>query len=539
MLCMLYAFSSFAQSDFEIDWSKKINYEKHTFGDFIKFAGGNEKYVYAIFEPMVSKEAKTNKLLVAFDKSTMKELGKLKLNSSQDFKNICIGNNVVYAVYMIDEVGKENIYMQTYTSSLEPIAAKTKVASIKTSDRKLSKKITNTTTLINKKANDNIYILNESPKEKDESIEMNFKIVDKNLIQVNSGSVVLPIVNTSGSTEYNSTRFSIGDDGSIICKNTIKADREMRRNEKIASYAVLNVVNPMTKTNNYIPIKAQDKSIIDYEYFTLNKKLHVVGIFKETVGAKSQREQGIFSSILNTATNELENIKYTSIANRNVDFSILYLEKMHHDDAGNVIMYAGEDENITRTDVTRDSRGNTTRHTTYENRKGDILAAYINADGSIKWNTVIERKISYPVLNVRDIHSMFNNTNSYITYATKIKSGKKSFFNKYKSNKDLSNIIDYARVTNDNGTLSRKEFKLNKDNAEKNTTKSVSATTISEIDNQLYLNGFDVKMKTGPTIIGCLTTPLCCAGLLYWKIKSDNGSLYEGGGYLGTLKIKD
>jgi hypothetical protein len=537
LIAMLFLSTVMVAQDLKIDWSKKIVYDRFSTGDMVKFAGSNENFVYALFNPIAKdKEQKGKRYIMAYDKKSMKEMGKIKVSSATEFHNIYVTNDAIYVTYLQNDKSREELYAETYSPTLESITKRKKIATKNTTSSYLSKQINSISAKVNPKANNNLYVFTENAKEKGENVTLNYDVFNKNLEPVLNGKVTLPIENLY-SGDYNTTRISIGDDGNLIAKNTIKADKQTRKSEKIYSYSMLTIIDTRTNTLNSMPIKAEGKNIIDFEYFTLNNKLHVIGFFHENKGARRERGNGVFSSVLNTATNSFENVVYTKLDDADVTFNLLYLEKLTFDKDGNTTLFATEDQNITTRTTTRDNRGNTSTTVTYENKKGDILMVSLLANGEVKWSNVLNRKMSYSALNIRDLKAVYNSDNSYVTYAEMYKEGKKKYFWNKKKSKQMIDDLTYIKIDNTNGKFVKKVLKLNTANVEKDKRKTINATAISEIDNSLYLDGFETSMKPGVFALGCATTPLCCFGMLYWNIKANNGTAFTGGGYLGAIHL--
>jgi hypothetical protein len=376
-----------------------------------------------------------------------------------------------------------------------------------------------------------LYIIAEKPNERNENVELEYMVTDGNLNSLHSGQVKLPVISLKN-TASNLTNITIGNDGMIISKNYIKADRETRKEEKIFSYAILSLINPEKKSINSLPIKAAGKHIDDIEYFSQEGKLYIAGIYSENTGKYSERGNGVFLSVLNGQTGELENTKFSEISAPKIRFSLLYLEKVKIHKDGKISIYATEDENIIIT--TQSRNGSSTR---YENRKGDILIVNLNRDGSFNWQNIIERRFTYNALFVRDVQAIHDEEAAYITYADKYRSGKRNFLNK-KNKKEMRDILNYNKIATSTGTMVAQTMKLNKGNTEKNKLKYVNTANITEIDNYLFLDGFQTKVKVGVKTLGCVTAPLCGIGFVYAWIKSKNGSAFKGGGHLGSIHLK-
>lgn len=517
--------------DFDINWSNHIEFDRKSTGEMESFVGANDKYVYSLFSPRFYKLDKTQRTLVVYDKLTMKKMGKLDIKSTVNFNSVCVTNDVVYVLFVDDKKGREVLYGQTYTSSLELITKKKKLYQIRTHSTRNSSEISTIKAITNNKANNNLYILAEKPNVKNAGVQVEFTVVDKSLTTLNTGQVTLPVVSLKN-TPFNMSSISVGDDGMLIAKNNINATKEIRKTDKIYSYAMLSVINPETKTIKSLPIKSNGKHIHDFEYFSKNGKLYVAGIYSESIGKRSERGNGVFLSILNSETGELENTKFTEVEAPKVRFDILYLEKIKIHKDGKISMFATEDENIEI--VTRDKNGTSTR---YENIKGDLLIVNLNSDGSLNWKNTIVRKMVYKELFIRDVQAIINESNAYVTYADGYKNGKRNIFNK-RSQKAMRDILTYNKINVDGGEMTTQTLKLNTSTTQKNNKKYVNAAKITEIDNCLYLDGFQTKMKAGVQAIGCATAPVCGLGCAYFVIKYRNGSAFKGGGQLGSIHLK-
>jgi hypothetical protein len=102
----------------------------------------------------------------------------------------------------------------------------------------------------------------------------------------------------------------------------------------------------------------------------------------------------------------------------------------------------------------------------------------------------------------------------------------------------MRDILTYNKITTSTGSMVAQTLKLNKSNADKGNQKYVNAANITEIDNFLFLDGYQPTFKPGVKLLGCSTAILCGIGCGYLYIKSNNGSALKGGGYLGSIHLK-
>jgi hypothetical protein len=547
LFLLVFSTKVFIGQDLTIQWSKKINYDRKSFGELQNFIGYNSKYVYAMFYPSISK-MKTSRTLVAFDKNTMQQVGKVSINSKSEFRKALVVEDCVYVLTADDTKGKETMFGQTYTPTLSSLGARKKIFSLTTSSKGSSRNVESLDALVNIKANNSLYIIGEKDVEKGQKLKFNYALFDNTLTQLKDGTITLPVEKTDRSIGRKSY-YGIGEDGTITVKNYIRMERAQRKEENIGamSYAMLSIIDPNTANISSLPIKAKDKHIVDFESYVRNGKLNVVGFYTETIGKRSERGSGIFASVLNTTTNELENTQFIE-SNAAVTFSMLYLEKMKIHDDGTMTMYATEDDNYTVTHVSRSANGATTTRTEYYNRKGDLLIVHLSPTLEKLWERRIERNVTYSGWYVRDVSTMANAENTYVTYGDwKSRSKNRFSISNRAQRKSMSQVskewresIMYATVNLEDGKANRRELKLNKSGTDKKQKRYADISGIRELDDQLYVDGFVKNIKTGVKV-GCalLSIPTCgCGGWVYMLAKQINGSAFEGGGSLGVIKVK-
>ncbi len=137
--------------------------------------------------------------LVAFDKNTMRTVGKTVIHTKEkgvikrDYVRTVVTKNAIYVVYDEDARGQEKMFLATYSSSLKRIASPKMVKQVKTSTKLFARAKDNLQAFSNYKANDYIYIINEQQADKGENIKAEYLVLNSKLEKVNEGVVQLPV----------------------------------------------------------------------------------------------------------------------------------------------------------------------------------------------------------------------------------------------------------------------------------------------------------------------------------------------------------
>jgi hypothetical protein len=516
--------------DFNVNWTPYIQYEPQTTGDFKHFLGSDDQLVYGYFMPSTKKGSKNDVYLCAFDKISMKKTNTLLVHCDDDVKHVVMSKENIYIVTEHYEEKTIQLSCSSYNTQFKSVSKHKTIfkqqAAGKYSGSQQYKVCTNP------KANDYLYILSEKPAIKNEKIKMEYLVVDQNLAVINTGQQELPVIALSAASN-GSTYFSVGDDGMIVAKNQVKADKETREQEKIYSYALLTAINPLTKASYTLPLRANGKDIEDYIFVTEKNRLKVYGIYtgKDDRG-KFNGEKGIFLTTYNTLNNEIEKTSFIKAKGFDADFETLSLDRLKQHRDGSVTLIGSESQNI----ITQSKNG-----TSYTNRKGDIYVANITFNGELKWEKTLSRYITYADLFVDDLQVAEKNNNLYIVYAdefTRKEKKKAAMMGDKRNKKDMRDFLSYYVVSLNDGQNQNKEIKLNSGTEMKDNMRYVNSSRITEYNNTFYLDGFNTEIKKGVTTLACGTACLLGAGCLYYGIKSNNGSAFTGGGSLGTISFK-
>ncbi len=528
---VLLASSLMAQNqEFNVNWTPYIAYNANNTGDFEQFIGADDKLVYAYFTPATKKAMNNEVYLCAYNKKTMSKASSMLVHCPYDIKYVRMSKESIYIIteHYADqnvEIGCMTLNSAFKTIVPHKIIFKQKVAG------KLFASLQNKVST-NAKANDYLYLMSEKQVVKNEKMKVEYLILDGQLNIINAGQQELPVIALSNASN-GSTNFTIGDDGMIVIKNQVKADKSTREQEKIYSYALLTTINPLNKSSYTLPIRASGKDIEDYIYSSEKNRLTVYGIYtgKDDRG-KFNGEKGIFATTYNTLTNNIDQTTFIKVKGYDADFETISLDRLKKHADGSVTLIGSESENI----IIQSKNG-----TSYTNRKGDIYVANITKNGELRWEKTLSRYITYSELYVDDLQVAEHDNNLYIVYAdqfTRKEKKKAAMMGDNRSKKDMRDFLSYYTLNLNNGQSAKKELKLNAGNEMADNMRSVNSSSITVFDDAFYLDGFNTNIKSGVTALACGTACLLGAGCIYYNIKTNNGSAYTGGGSLGSISFK-
>lgn len=547
--------SALTAQDLKLKWSPKIKYDHKGMGDFEEFVGANDKYVYAKYINDNGRNAKTT--LVAFDKNTMRKIGSSKIlkkskgRKRRKYERTIVNKNAIYVVYKEDAKGSEKMFVATYSESLRRISPPKMVKKITTSKRRFARFVNNIEAKANYKANDNIYIISEQAAQKGANTKMEFLVLNPKLETVYDGVVEMPVEATRDNAS-NSGDYYVEEDGKIYATYSIIPTREERRNKEYG-YALLNIIDPARDGALVsLPIKSEGRHIKGFS-FAGDKKgtLKIFGFYADTDNRKrSFGIDGVFNSILNTGTGEITNSKFTPISSAQLNEIIddkkdrkrttrkkrgdqklsgdYEIETYKLSDDGSLTMFTTHEYNYWVTTTTSDANGNTRTTSRPFCDQTNVTAIKFKSDGTLDWIENIPRSVTYPGHGIDDIAAIETDDKYVVTYGSYYQDErKKGLFKNKKKRKDVSDALEYATFSKQNGQK-RKEtlvvYNKTKNKKEKN---SFAAKDIQAFNNKFYMNGSNMRMRPGIVAASCLTAPVCIGCGIFYVTKK-NGSLYKG-----------
>jgi len=517
-------------SEFNVNWTNHIPYTANTSGEFKTFIGTNNQLIFGYFTPTIKKNKEKTVYLCAFDKVSMARASSITVTCPEKITQVKMNNEHIFLITEKYEDKTLSVGCMVLNSGFKTLIPHKTIYKQKTFSKYTASSQYNVVS--NPKANDYLYILAEKPAVKNEKIMIEYVVFDAQLNTKYTGQQELPVVALS-TTANGNTKFSVGDDGLIIAKNQVKADKNTRMQEKIFSYALLTAIQPEKKTAYTIPLRASGKDIEDYIFISEKNRLKIYGIYtgKDDKG-KFSGEKGIFMTTYNTLNNDLEQTNFQKVKGYDADFESLSLDQIKSHPDGSVSIIGSESTN-----TIYQSRSSTT----YTNSKGDIYVANITKNGEVRWEKALPRFITYSDLFVDDLKVATHDKKLYIVYSdeyTKKERKKASMMGDKRTAKDMRDFLSYYTLDLQDGKSNKKELKMNNNATLTEDIRTINSSRIIEFDNAFFLDGFNTQIKSGVTKLACGTSCLLGAGCIYYSIKYNNGSAFKGGGSLGSITFK-
>ncbi len=555
----------------DLNWSDKQVYENKKDGFFDEFIGGNSKYIYAKYNKAAWKPAKANSKikLVAYDKNTMDQVAQEAIigyreneadkDLMKDLKYFdqIVFENSVNIFWIKTEKGKAELYAQVFDSKLNQKVKLKKIYEVKASGKKGNP---NMFVIGNKKAGERLVIGAELPRDKNENVKFEYKILKSDLTFDAANQVSLPY--STPSDRYLSASYEIGDDGLLYVNTNIKMDKEERkelaRNE-IANYNLLTIVNPATGKFTSYPLKFDNKNLFDVDYMVTPTKTKIYGMYCDL---KKDRQgvdlHGIFYAEIDNSTNSMTSANFVEFSKATLDklfakdkqdkkkagifnskkakksneeslMGDYVIENIQSIDNNSVVLFTSRMRNYSIT--TCDGKGNCT--TRYYCEKINVTAFKVDNTGNLVWATNLDRSKTYDGWNIYDIRVMNKEDKMYVIYGSAFNVNEKKKSKKSsKSKSQRTDKLEYAVFDYNTGNVKRDEYSVNAPNAKKKEKKFVSPLGIDVIDNRMYINSSKVSIKPLHILFGCLGA-LVCPPVIYIPFVS--GGSKTGTGYVGNI----
>ncbi|MEN9998393.1 MAG: hypothetical protein RI922_1383 [Bacteroidota bacterium] len=583
---ILLSFQSFAQ-DLELDWSARLEYSNQKDGFFSHFIETNDQYVYGLNTNLALRPSKADDKIkiIAYDKITMKQRASVALRGYKeneakkdiykplDYLKTLVFQDKVYVFWIKStnqkKSGKEELYVETFSSELKRIDKLKKIYTHNLSDEINTSRFAKSSVVVlgNKEAGSEIIIGSELP-QKGDNVEFKFLILNSELETSEESTIELPI--TLKSTSYGLTSsYEYGKDGNIYVSSTIGLTREERKKAKKAedlSYCVLSIINPETTDVKTFELKDDNKKINDFSYVITEKEIKIYGFFGDLEkDSKGQSIHGIFYTAINSSTLEDDGLNYTyfdkktidklfaadkedkkktqalskkkrAAAAKNDDESLdtrYKIESMHVIDDKNIVLMCSKMRNYSVTTCTTSPQGGTTCTTNYYCEKRNVTAIRVSDEGEIIWASNIDRSKTYSGWDIYDLKTAFKDNTFYCIYGSSyqidatVKKGKTR-----KRYAELRDNFEYATFDYETGKFKKNTFNVNKKNTEKKDMKYVDPLRMQVFDNTFYVNYMVTRQKIG----WCVANVICFPTLYYTMLSGDTK---KATGNLGVIKILD
>ena len=566
--------------EIDISWSDKQLYDNKLDGFFEYFVGYNSKYIYAKFDKLAySAKKKNSKMkLIAFDKKSMDKEADVAIKGfkenqatdkeyqGMDYYKTIVFENMVYMFWIKESSKKNELYVQTFDSKLNPLKPLKKIYEILPEEKR--SKAASFFVLGNKNANERIVIGGELPAKKGESIKIEYKVLNSDFSFAASNQFTLPVVAVNRTAGLTSS-YEFGDDGNLFVKTYVSVDKEDIKNAKkndqtiVYRYPILTIIDPVSGKSSSFPIKAEDKSIFGVDYLVDKNTIKVFGFFCDfKKDPRGNDTHGIFYSLIDSKALTMNNVNFTYFtkaeldklykkdtedrktvskrkAKKNADAdaalaSSYVIEDVKSVDADNLVLFCSRMRNYSVT--TCNSKGQCT--TRYYCEKDNVTAFKVSKEGSIVWASNLDRRITYDGTSIYDLNVISSKGKFYAIYGSSyVASADKKNHRSSKSRDQRRDRLEYAVFDYSNGNFEKKEYKVNAINAKKDVRKLVNPTQIQVLDNKFYTSSMKTRYKVGPTILVCAGGLICWPSLFAFPMYV--GFIMHGSGYLGTITAND
>ena len=545
-LLFMIASTSIGQ-DIHINWGQEMVLDNKVNGSMDYILDANSKYIYTMWTDLGGR-GKLRKI-IAFNKSTMKpaqEVGlygykenkkdkKLKKDLSYDMT--VVYENALYVFWWKYNKTNSELYVESFDTELKKIASLKKIFEVAV-DKK-SDKAPSSFVLANSDLKEGkILIGGEMSGNAGEPIKIAFKELNSDLSFSNSIQIELPFavieekkkrLFSSGQHRGLSSSYTYGDDGFLHIRTTFSYDRketkEMKKDgtyeDRISLlYSSVNLSTGELKTNQ---IKFENKKLLNTRKSIENDVIKFYGFFSDTeIDSDGSTTHGIFYSELNSdysvrkvkfnyftkkQLKELfKNDDESKYANRSCSMSKGCSKKSdgaakdsedaaiaddygieYSINAGNgIYLFCSRERTYETRHCSTDSNGNQRCYSIYHNKKSNVTAFSLDADGELQWASNLDRYKHY----------QSGSSSVYYTRDVKVVKTEKGFiviyeddFDKKKDGKKYDKKrrpFKYAFFDLESGKYSKREHNVNSVNARKRERKSVTAANVKVFENQFY-----------------------------------------------------
>jgi hypothetical protein len=553
-------------------WSEQFIYDNKLDGFFDYYIGTNNNYLYAKFSNLsLNFNSSNNKIkLIVFDKNTMTKVSETKLlgyGKDKDKKDMTyyksiILDNVIYVLWQKEKKGVMELFAESINSKLQRINSLKKIYEVN-----IGKKATdNFAVMYNKEVNNKILLIKEfAPTKEDESLKIEYKLINEDFTLANSNQVTLPIIITKKKRRDKSTgdlicSYEFGDDGNLYIHDMIKIegdDKKKLKKGEASVYPMIMKVDLESAEVKSFNLKFNKKNTFNFSTLITKNGVKLYGFFSDLdKDTKGNDTHGTFLITLDNKDFDLQGSKFSYFDKNFLDQ--LYAADKENQKKGSGLFKSkkakeSDDESISDNYVIENviedgkdillfcsimnnwseqvcttTNGRTSCYTNYYCTKSNVTTFKLNAAGDILWARNLDRSITYNRWNVYDLTVVKSNGNYFVVYgsAYQMNSAKKNRRNK-KSNKQMSDRLEYAVFQGKTGDFKKMEYQVNSLSTKSNKAKYVNASNISLFDNKMYTSCSRTKFKPS-TWFACL-----CPPVFYYL--SYSGNSRKGTGYLGTI----
>ncbi|MBA3663689.1 MAG: hypothetical protein H0W61_05720 [Bacteroidetes bacterium] len=572
--------AEFYSQTIDLKWSDQFAFDNKADGFFDDFVGSNSTYIYGKFSNLALSPRKQNRKikLVAFDKVTMKKAGEAELRGygkssdkeDYDYYKTVTLNKSIYIFWTKKAKGITELYVQSFDSKLKKINGIKKIYELKSNKKEGYEKLV---ILYNKDLEDKMVIIKEFPVTKDnENLRVEYKLLNPDFSFISSKQITLPILITKVRRGFFSSSpaesidniiasYEFGNDGNLYIQETVKVSEEERKALKkgeASVYPHLMQVDMETGNIQEYRVKFPGKNTFQFSSLISKNSIKLYGFFSDLdKDAKGYDTHGTFFITLDNKTLKEKNSKFSYFdktfldqlyaadkenqkkgkglfkskkdkASDDESIDDNYVIEKVVEDGEDILLFCSIMRNWSNTVCTTSSNGGTTCRTYYYCTKSNVTSFRLNGKGDILWAKNLDRSITYNRWTVYDLNVMRKDNNYYVTYGSAFQmNAEKKNRRSTKSNKQLTDRLEYAVFNGQTGDFKKNEYQINTINAKKADKKFVKADGIQVFDNKMYTSCVKTKLKP-LTYISCL-----CPPVFYFLYL--NGISRKGTGYFGTI----
>jgi len=576
LFCLLSYNWVFSQA-IDLKWSEQFIYDNKLDGFFDYFIGTNGNNIYARFSDLSMRGGGNKKIkIVAFDKVTMKKVGetnlkgygKSKKEDDYDYYQSIILDDIIYVLWTKTERKVVELYAQSFDPKLKKLNPLKKIYEVNRSKDGTD----NLIVLYNKDIGDKIFIGKEfAITHDDENLKIEYKFLNSDFSLVSARQVTLPLLITkrrrglfrsAGSVFDLIANYELGNDGNLYVHDIVKMSDEeksqIKRGEASVYPHIIQVQLANGSTQDF-KLKFPKKNTFNFSSLITRDGIKLYGFFSDLdKDEKGKDTHGTFFISLDNKDLKPRDTKFSYFDKAFLD--VLYAADKENqkkgrglfkskkakasdeesiddnyqierviEDKNDIILFCSIMKNWQRTVCTSNGRGGgQTCQTYYYCTKSNVTTFKLNAKGDIVWARNLDRSVTYPRWNVYDLNVIQTDNNYYVTYGSAYQlNSKKKNMRSSKSNKQLTDRLEYAVFSGKTGDFQKLEYKVNPLNVKKSEAKFVAPDGIDVFDNRMYTSCMRSKLKPA-TYISCLCPPV-------FYFLSFSGNARKGKGFLGTI----
>jgi len=585
LLLSLLTFSLSAQ-EMKMSWSDQVLYDNKKDGFFNSYVDCNSKYIYVKYTnlTMTVNRKKSKIKMVAFDKLSMKKVSDVALMGFPENKSsgnalkgmfyykTVIFENIIYIFWKKESKNKEELFVQSFDSKLTPLKKMQKIYELNAT--KEQKKKPEIFVLANAKINEQILIGGELAANKDESVRIEYRLLNKDFGFEASNQVTLPYTVVGRSNNFTSS-YDFGADGKLhIRSNVVFSKEEIKtlKSGESTRYPIISVVELKSGAINTLNFKFENKNIFNFSYIIEPNITKIFGFFSDMNKDQYGRDtHGIFYAIVDNNTNTIKSINFSMFTKAQLDKlfakdkedqrkasstkkkskskkkqdaaksdeesiqSDYMIEDVQSMGDNNLVLFCSRMYNYSVTTCTTNSNGGQSCTTRYYCQKDNVTAFKINEKGDIVWASNLDRRITYSGWNRYDVSVIHDQSKFFVLYGSvfetvgSTKSGKAK--KKRKDSKETRDVLEYAVFDYGTGDIVKKEYAINSTTTPKKERKSVAPIDVQVIDNRFYFDSSSRSVKALPAVLTCVVSLACPFAIMNFS----NGDIYRGKGHLGTF----